>query len=664
MIIVHRINDFLFDLFPKAKAFGNSINILKEELTTFYTFGPYKPEISVNSDYIQILIDIPSIVNQQPEYDKVIAFCEKKKFAEAKKILKPLIKVNPTVSEYHRILGQILSEDGDQDEAINSLIDALKWDPKNGFALIMMGNIFSKHKDDIGTACKYYNEAIEQNPNDFIAINNLGTNLIQLGKWDEGLKYLEAAYEINPNYPNTNYGIGLANEHLGNTLTAFEYSINALKKCGVHNQDLFNHSLSLAIKTAEQWIKTETGKKVFNEYKSYLEKQVEKEIRVEVASEIPTAAKIEFAENYNRDFHLIKYNNKYLAVEHLMMHELVHLDFVIEARKINANMLFISAGNNKAKFIRDYSESIKKLTGGGGYNRESISVYINALFEGINRQVFNTPIDLFIEDFLYENYQELRPYQFISLYGLLTEGKNAVTDNRSIQLTPKEILSSSKILNLVNAIHFKSLFGFDLVSKFKAMPFELKEATRLYEEYNEYRKDKKPAEEYELVQHWAEDLKLSNYFELIDENEFRTKRNDLEGILSSIEKDPFDLESNKKFKKEEMDKFQASAKQLGLNMALVMFMVDAMQYFRNLPQIKIKEIALEIAMLGTQGIRPDGGHVYKLANVPGKNFSGYHMLAYYYASWALAIPDMLQKLNLPYDNEYMMAKQMFDGEMK
>ncbi len=365
MIIIHKLSDFLFDLFPKSKEFGKSISILKDELTAFYSFGPYKPEISVNSDDIRILIDIPSIINQQPEYDKVIAFCEKRKFSEAKKILEPLIKVNPTVSEYHRILGQIYSEEGNQDEAINSLIDALKWDPKNGYALIMMGNIFSKHKDDIDTACKYYNEAIAQNPNDFIAINNLGTNLLQLGKWDDGLKYLEAAYKINPEYPNTNYGLGLANDHFGNTLIAFEYSISALKKCGINDQDLFNHSLSLAIKTSEQWIKTETGKKIFNVYKSYLEKLVEKEIKVEVDSEIPTAAKIEFAENYNRDYHLIKYNDKYLAVEHLMMHELVHLDFVIEAQKENTNMLFISGGDKKAQFIRDHSKSLKKLMGGG-----------------------------------------------------------------------------------------------------------------------------------------------------------------------------------------------------------------------------------------------------------------------------------------------------------
>lgn len=208
MIIIHQISDFLFELFPKAKANGKNTDILKEELEKYYTFGVYKPEVKIESDVVQIMIDVPSIINQKPEFDKAVAFCEKRKFGQAKTILEKLIKDNLTVSEYHRVLGQIFSEEGNQDEAINSLIDALKWDPKNGYALIMMGNIFAREKDDIDTAVKYYNEAVVQNPKDHIAINNLGTNLIQIGKWEEGLKLLEKAYDINPNYPNTNYGIG------------------------------------------------------------------------------------------------------------------------------------------------------------------------------------------------------------------------------------------------------------------------------------------------------------------------------------------------------------------------------------------------------------------------------------------------------------------------
>lgn len=31
------------------------------------------------------------------------------------------------------------------------------------------------------------------------------------------------------------------------------------------------------------------------------------------------------------------------------------------------------------------------------------------------RQIFNAPVDLFIEDFLYREFEELRPAQFLSL---------------------------------------------------------------------------------------------------------------------------------------------------------------------------------------------------------------------------------------------------------
>jgi hypothetical protein len=77
MTIIHQINDFLFELFPKAKSFGNSIDILVEELSGYYSFGVYLPVIAVKGDEIHISIDIPSIISQKPEFDKAVSFCEK-----------------------------------------------------------------------------------------------------------------------------------------------------------------------------------------------------------------------------------------------------------------------------------------------------------------------------------------------------------------------------------------------------------------------------------------------------------------------------------------------------------------------------------------------------------------------------------------------------------
>jgi hypothetical protein len=106
-----------------------------------------------------------------------------------------------------------------------------------------------------------------------------------------------------------------------------------------------------------------------------------------------------------------------------------------------------------------------------------------------------------------------------------------------------------------------------------------------------------------------------------------------------------------------MEKFQKSQQSIGTNMAVVMFMVDALQFFEGISKEEIKKMALEIAMQGTQGYRPDKDD-YKISSIKGKTFSGYHILAYYYVSWALAIPEMLSQLQLPYDDEYKLALTM------
>jgi hypothetical protein len=40
-------------------------------------------------------------------------------------------------------------------------------------------------------------------------------------------------------------------------------------------------------------------------------------------------------------------------------------------------------------------------------------------------------------------------------------------------------------------------------------------------------------------------------------------------------------------------------------------------------------------------------------------FSDYDLLAYYYVSWAKAIPEMLSMLQMPFDKEYELAISLF-----
>ncbi len=647
MQIIHKVDDFLHTIFPNIKDENHIISVLED----FYSYGPYKPKVRIENGFVIVDIDINNISNQEIDFRKVISFCENGNFSEAKPILLKLIDKNPTISEYHRILGQILSDEGEVEDAINSLIYALRWDSKNSYALIMMGNIFAKEKDDIETALKYYDQALIINPSDNITINNIGANLLQQNKFEEAKEYFYKALKLNDKYPNTHYALAIIAESEGDLHSAF-YSFIQTLKCSKENDFLYKTSSQSINDIVNKIFKTDSGKNIFRKYRVILEQKGGVEIDIVKDETIPTLAKIELAENYNRDKHIVKFKDTSPYYPHLIMHELVHLDFILDAKKDETNLLFISSQQHKLKFIKSIDASLKKLNK-IGMTEEKIAQFSSDLFEGFNSQIFNAPIDLFVENYLHSKFAELRPFQFASLINIIQSGIVTGTDKNTSDLIPKEIFSKSKIYNLVHAFQLKDLYGINLISKFNATKLELDQAITFYKEYLEYKDDKEPAEEYELVQHWADDLKVNDFFELVGENQYR-QRSNVDDYLDSLEKDPFSVNEKDPIKEREMKTFLDGQKEMGLNMAVVMFMVDALQYFKNVNKELIKKIAFEIALQGAHGYRPDQDN-YRINSIPNKLFSGYHILAYYYVSWALALPEVLHEIQLPFDEEYKMA---------
>src|SRR3989304_6739954 len=398
MIIIHKINDFLFSLFPRTQENGKSIDKLKEELIDYYTFGPFRPKVDIEGDFVKIEIDTSSISSQKAEFDLAVKLCEKGNFKKAKPILQKIIKENPSNSEYYRILGQIYSEEGNQNEAVNCLINALRWDPRNTHALIMMGSIYAKYRNDIDTAMSYYEQPLVVNPNDHLAMNNIGANLMRLGRFNEAEQYFEAAFKINDSYPNTIYALAMIQNFKGNFQKAFDLAIQSLKKSKA-NDPIYKNAQDLANEVSSKVVKQVEESNLFKDYAQNLELEAGKGINLVEDRSIPTAAKLEIAENSHRDQHTIKYKKGSPGLTHLMMHELVHLDFTLQARKKNNNLLFIYTKKHKEQFIRDNEPLIRKLNQ-EGMPGKSIADVINALFMGMNSQIYNASVDLFIEDFL------------------------------------------------------------------------------------------------------------------------------------------------------------------------------------------------------------------------------------------------------------------------
>lgn len=651
MQIIHKINDFFFTLFPDLTP--DNKDVIADAIKKQYSYGPFIPTVTLQEDLVIIDVDTETIITQDADYNKTIALCDKGKFDEARPILEKLIEKNPTNSEFHRILGQILSEQGDQDEAINALIDSLRWNSTNGWALMMMGNIFARHKNDVTTALKYYDQAILANKADHITLANIAYLLLQENKLEDAKKYAYEAIKLKDNYPNTSFILSLIAEKENDLQSAFYSTIQAIKQ-STNKEALYQNALKQAFDLANKIASDSDGEKLFKTYRSQLEAHGGIEIDIFEDDDIQTAAKIEFAERHNRDKHLVKYKSTFPAVEHLVMHELVHLDFVIQARKENLNQVFLSTQKNKQDFLNTIQPAIQKLKS-MGVEETMTTKFTDGIFNGLNLQTYNTPIDIFIEDFLHKEYAELRPYQFLSLFNLLQEAIKSVTDERVLDLAPQNIVSKTKTYSLVNAMQFKDLFGINVIPEFKASTAELKQAQSFFNEFSEIKNDRKPGQEFELIKHWAQELGLDNFFELESETKFETKNN-IDDFLTKLQQDPFGLdEEEDPLQKREMEKFQKHQEEMGTNMAIVMFMVDALKYFKDKAVEDIKQTALEIAMLGTMGIDPNKKE-YIISSIADKRFSGNQVLAYYYVSWAIAMPEQVQHLGLDFKKEFEMAK--------
>lgn len=219
MIINFSKSDFFNKLFHEVDQADNEA--VKKKLIEYY--NPKKVLIQIDGEKILVQIQDSEGVTKPNDFFKATDLCTKKRYQEAIPIFLKLIENNPTDSEYYRNIAQAYEESGEFEKAIDYLIDALRWDPSNHWALILMGNIYIRNYRDVNTAMTYFDQVMESNLNNYVALNNIGGIFLQLGKLNVAEKYFTNAYKSNPKFPNVTLGLGLVKFHQGELKTAFDF---------------------------------------------------------------------------------------------------------------------------------------------------------------------------------------------------------------------------------------------------------------------------------------------------------------------------------------------------------------------------------------------------------------------------------------------------------
>ena len=136
-----------------------------------------------------------------------------------------------------------------------------------------------------------------------------------------------------------------------------------------------------------------------------------------------------------------------------------------------------------------------------------------------------------------------------------------------------------------------------------------------------------------MILKWAKELRVENYFSLIEENDYRKSTFLDETILQAPEH--FIKTEPAQAAKDRIDYFDEPAGQA----AVTMYCLAAIQHFEEMGFDEIKNIGFEIGLLGQQGIDPSNhDKKYTLQSIPGKEFTGLQLLAYMYSAFQVIDP--------------------------
>lgn len=630
----------------------------------------YSAEVTIDGDFVKVKVDQKDLEQSQKEFNEITALCEKRQFKEAHSRLEQFLKKHSRHSEGYRILAQMEMEAGNIDKAIDIDIEALRCNPKNIWALILMGNLYSKYKDNYEIGRIYYDSVLKYSPDNFIAINNVAALMMENEDYESAIPLFEKSLEGDKKYANAYYGLAVCYYNQRENQKAFD---TALKGCLLadirsENPQVMDELHKIMLASAHAVVESTNYMNVVLGIKDEIEMKYNQKIEIEEDDTLDLSAKLEYGPTHHRDYHLIKYNPKKPFMEHLAIHEMMHLQMNLEADKVNNNKVIISNNDNVIAFRTKYAAWIKKLV--NRFEHSKAMNLVEQIHRGYMLQVMNCPLDLFVEKRMYDKYPIVRAIQLLSLMEQETYNIKAIKGSENSKFVPLDIVQNSKVMNIVTSMHFEHLFGLRFYQEYKPTRAQFDQAKDFYDEFLAY-DDYKPGEEYELVEYFMDSLHaerfmsilpLSDYFDDSFDRMEKTKamRDAALGEDAPVGGNSFDGLTEEQ--KKNQDDFYAQNKDGEdpmKTMMMSMYMLGALEYFDGMDKMEIKKIAFEIAMIGTTGISPDKKSGYKVPSIPEKDFGGYQLLAYYYVSWALAIPEMLASLGLPFDTAWATAQEMW-----
>ena len=140
-------------------------------------------------------------------FDRGMKQAKSGRYSKAVDLFTRVIKIVPEHVEARRNLAMALKNSNRLPEAKDHLVDVLRLSPGDSWAYVLLGNIYAWNENDLDTAERFYQKALEFAPKDTYALTNYAALKIER-KDPEGARVLfEQAITLEPRHPNPYYGL-------------------------------------------------------------------------------------------------------------------------------------------------------------------------------------------------------------------------------------------------------------------------------------------------------------------------------------------------------------------------------------------------------------------------------------------------------------------------
>jgi len=452
--------------------------------------------------------------------DKADKRAAKGELSKAASSYRRVLELDPSNQSARRELAMVLMESGKNEEAADMLLDALRMDPRDPKALVILGNHYARQEGQRDVAISLIRRACEVAPDDAVAHNSLGALLLEFDQPQEAVVGFNEALRLDPTLANAWYGRSVAEIGL-QQWTAARDTLQSMFALGSHTDRRQQQMLSEARDSFRRVTniigndRAPESLKVAEELAARLGSFSGNPVTVrETALGVTDSSRSHAAWETGKDHHFIELDENLPAEMvklHLVCRECLRLQLAAEAREAGDNRVFSIPPGCLAEIEKDLMPEIRRVAARKGFDGAKLAQVATGLAESWIEQLHFITVDIGIERRLAE-IPELKEAQFCSLLLQVHAATNTCLNSPNRGIIPPKLNALRDTLSAAMALLLDRISGgatdyASLFSKVGVLPLARRIESLAYEHQGS------PGSEREMIDQLAELMGVRGWYQ-------------------------------------------------------------------------------------------------------------------------------------------------------